>query len=361
MRNVSGVRMFAWSVIALTLGILSIASLLPLLGTDWWLIRMMDFPRLQFLFALIIVLPATLLLSPKAALSGAAGLIGVCAITYNIYKLASFTPPAVEVAATVVECSPGSRVRVLVANVHRGNEGAEELIEIIRKTEPDLFLAVETDEWWDMALRQLEPIFAEKVQQVAGARSYFGMHLFSKFRLLDTKILFPVGDHVPAIKTAVRLPGGETISFYGIHPRPPGLFQSSTMRDAQLLSAGLAARETDIPTVLAGDFNAVPWDHVFSRTLRTGGLLDPRIGRGFMPTFSAQNWLMSWPLDHILFTEEIGLMRLQRLPSFGSDHYPLLTDLCHMPSLATVQEAPGLESSDVEEAEAVIRMALEGR
>jgi endonuclease/exonuclease/phosphatase (EEP) superfamily protein YafD len=41
----------------------------------------------------------------------------------------------------------------------------------------------------------------------------------------------------------------------------------------------------------------------------------------------ADYWFMRWPLDHLFHSGHFTLSRLARLPGFGSDHFPLLTEL----------------------------------
>lgn len=341
-------------VLLLALGAL---SLLPLVEWNSWWIRLFDFARLHYLAVLVIAMTVLLLVWSGRPLAWTAMLVGLAAIGFNVWKLAPYLPPRGELATGVAECPEGSRLRVLVANVHRGLEDADELFRVVRETEPDLFLAVETDEWWDERLAELGPRFAAEVQQVAGARSYFGMHLFSQFPLEDTEVLFPLDNRVPAIRADVALPDGATVSFHGLHPRPPTPFQDSIMRDAQLMLTALDARGSETPVVVAGDFNAVPWERTFRRTMRIGGLLDPRVGRGYMATYDARMPLYYWPLDHVLFTEEFGVTDFEIPPGFGSDHWPVVADLCHRPELAEQQSAPALQDGDLEEARTTLETA----
>jgi len=144
----------------------------------------------------------------------------------------------------------------------------------------------------------------------------------------------------------------------GVHPQPPmALSQPTTLRDGHLLIAAMVAGASDPPSILAGDFNAVPWEAVNRRAARIGGLLDPRIGRGLYPTFRADSLLVSWPLDQILYQEAFGLMSFEKLPDFGSDHFPVFTRLCHAPGQAEAQEAPQPDSEDIREAETSIEAA----
>jgi hypothetical protein len=54
-------------------------------------------------------------------------------------------------------------------------------------------------------------------------------------------------------------------------------------------------------------------------------------------------------LDFPWTQEAFGLVGYELLPNFGSDHLPVLAELCHAPSLADLQEAPPLAEGDLAE------------
>ena len=60
----------------------------------------------------------------------------------------------------------------------------------------------------------------------------------------------------------------------------------------------------------------------------------------------------------MFFDDDFRLCRLERLPGFGSDHFPILAELSHEPARAAAQERPEPEPGDRREAEEQIR---EGR
>ncbi|WP_034857178.1 endonuclease/exonuclease/phosphatase family protein [Sinorhizobium sojae] len=331
-------------------------SLVPLIQSNYWWIRVLDIARLHLLLVLIVA-SAALLYSPRRPLAWAVLALALPAMLYNAFYLIPYLPFRQEAGAVASECPKESRMRVLVANVNGRLESADELLRIVRGYDPDLFLAVETNQWWDEQLAALKPRFTDAVQQVAGSRANFGIHLFTNFPLVESEILFPVDNRVPAIRARLSMRDGETVSFYGLHPRPPRPFHSSATRDAQLMLAAKAARESAEAMVVAGDFNAVPWEPVFRRTLRIGGLYDPRLGRGYLATYNAQMPIFYWPIDHVLITEELGILGFARGPAFGSDHWPVVADLCRRPGLARARVAPPLEPDDLEAAESAIRSA----
>jgi endonuclease/exonuclease/phosphatase (EEP) superfamily protein YafD len=346
-------------VVLSLIAMFALLSLLPFIETDTWWIRYLDFARVQLLIVLVVLVLLSPFLSRPIGLFGRM-LIGLAflAIGYNFYRVYPYIPFRPEDAVKVAACPADSRVRILVANVQKTNEQAQGLFDIVSLTNPDLFLVLETDQWWDERLRQLSSQFSHQVQHIPQGHAFFGMHLFSRFELIDPEVKLLFDNFTPSIFTGVRLPDGNTVSFHGLHPQPPQSWsQPTTMRDAHLLAAALQARETRVPTILAGDFNAVPWERVTRRAMRIGNLLDPRVGRGLYPTFNVHSILLSWPLDQVLYQDEFALLEFERLPAFGSDHYPILATLCHLPAAADQQSAPALEDGDIQKAQTSIEAA----
>jgi len=358
----SGAKTLHWItriIIVPLIVVIALLSLLPFIETDTWWIRYLDFARVQFLVALVLLLVLyAVLRRPRGVLAWGPLGVAVLAIGYNIYRIYPYLPFWPERAISVAECPSGSRIRVLVANVQKSNQQAERLFAIVRSTSPDLFLALETDQWWDERLKQLDNRFPYRVQQIPDGHAFYGMHLLSKYELIHPEVKFLFGNFTPSIFTGVRLPDGASVTLYGLHPQPPHSWsQPTTMRDAHLLATALQARDTQVPSILAGDFNAVPWERVTRRAMRIGHLLDPRVGRGLFPTYDAESLILSWPLDQVLYQDRFALLDFERLPAFGSDHYPVLADLCHLPAAADRQAAPALESGDLQEAQSAIAAA----
>jgi endonuclease/exonuclease/phosphatase (EEP) superfamily protein YafD len=337
----------------------ALVSLLPFIETDTWWIRYMDFARVQFLAVLPVLLVLyAVLRRPRDGLGWVPLGLAILAIGYNVYRIHPYVPFWPEEAIAVSECPADSRLRILVANVKKSNEQSERLFEIVRSTGPDLFLVLETDQWWNERLTQLSNGFPHRVQHIPEDHAFFGMHLLSKHELLDPEVKFLFDNFTPSIFTGVRLPDGVAVTFYGLHPQPPQSWsQPTTMRDAHLLAAALQARDAQNPSILAGDFNAVPWERVTRRAMRIGGLLDPRVGRGLYPTYDAQSILITWPLDQVLYQDRFALLEFERLPAIGSDHYPVLADLCRSPGVADRQSPPPLEDGDLQEAQTSIEAA----
>ena len=329
---------------------------LPLLPSNEAWIRVWEFPRVQIAVLLLVSLAAAPLVLPlRKWFGGAFAALVSAALVWQAYSIWPYTPLVATEAKAAGSCDADSRIRLLVANVLIGNEDTGALFEEVRHLEPDLILLVETDRWWD---RHLNPLTSTYPHVIGHPKdSGYGMHLFSRFELIEPELRFLVQDYVPSIKTGLRLPSGAEVDFYGLHPEPPPR-QDTARRDAELLIVAREVRDEAAQAIVAGDLNDVAWSQTNQLFQEVSGLLDPRIGRGTYATFNA-NWpLLRWPLDHVFFEESFRLLELAVVPDIGSDHFPIFVAVCHHPPSAGIQDQPEPEPSDLEAAREAIR---EGR
>ena len=328
------VRQTIAALFGLALAVVAVASLLPLAETNVWWVRFFDFPRMQFALLIVVFAAGFVALGgitrrgPSRWAGFAALALGFAALWYHGTKLAPFTPLAATMDAGGATCGPDEALRILIVNVRRENREADRIMALADTYAPDLFLVMETNGWWDERLNVLDATYPNRLQDIPDDATYYGMHLFSSLPLDNQEIRHPFNGVTPLLVTDVMHPAGR-LRFYGIHPRPPLTFgRPSTLRDGVVLEAALEAGAAEMPTILAGDFNATPWERTVRRAMRLGGLLDPRAGRAPMVSYDAQSWILRWPLDQILWQPGLSLVDFTVLPSVGSDHYPVMADLC---------------------------------
>lgn len=336
--------------------VLVVVTVLPLLRSDAWWIRIWDFPRTQIVVLLLAAIIGSLALFGfhRPTIIGFVTVM-VAALGYQAWRIYPYTPLHSVEALDADQCEPKSRIRLLVANVLVDNRNAQPLLALVRDVDPDLVLLMETDTWWDGQLAPLAKDYAHVIRHPQD--DSYGMHLFSRFALVEPQVRFLLQDYVPSIHTGVTLPSGEIIDFYGVHPTPPP--QDDTgRRDAELLMIGKLTREAPRPAIVAGDLNDVAWSRTTRLFQKISGLLDPRIGRGLYPTYNA-NWpLLKWPLDHVFYEDRFTLLSMERMPDIQSDHFPFFISLCLRPGAASRQEAPSPEPGDSEAANEAVQ---EGR
>lgn len=309
-----------------------VMTVLPVVRHDYWVIRACDFPRLQIAGAGAVLLGAYVGLWDTYHWSEDA-LLGTLtvAVVYQGYWIYPYTPYAQPQVQEASGQAASDQLTVLVANVWVQNRDADAFLRLVREMDPDLILALETNERWADELQVLEDAYPHVVGEPR--ESPYGIMLYARYPLHNATVRHLVDGDVPSVRTQVELPSGRRAWFYGIHPRPPHPEEdrNTINRDAELLlvghEVGVRLAKDDEPVVVAGDFNDVSWSYVTLMMRGISGLLDPRIGRGPYNTFHAHYAFFRCPLDHILHSEHFTLEDLERSPEYGSDHFALLARL----------------------------------
>ncbi|RAK65998.1 endonuclease/exonuclease/phosphatase family protein [Hymenobacter edaphi] len=327
-----------------------LATLLPLIRATAWWIRVFDFPRLQIVGVMAVVLPGALLLDfwhwqTYPWLGRGLVLALGAAIVYQLARILPYTPLVRKQVGDSATAGSRGHVSLLMMNVLQYNKHADRALQVIREADPDIIMAVETDPWWLDQLRPLQQTHPYTCHEPLD--NTYGLLFFSRLPLIGCRIKYLLDDDVPSIHTRVQMPDGTRLRVYGLHPKPPAPQEAktSTKRDAELLLVGKEIDRKDEPTIVFGDMNDVAWSHTSELFRRISGLMDPRVGRGLLPTFHADYRLLRWPLDHVFVSPHFKVDDMQRLPYVGSDHFPIYIKLSYEPHDKHEQEA-NLEEAD---------------
>jgi len=304
-----------------------VLTALPLIETDEWWVRLWDYPRLQIAVLLVVALGGLVIAGPrKGRLFGVAVGAGLASLTWQLIQVASYIPGFPVELGAEAGCPRAREIRLLNANVLMTNRDYGTLTEFIEQRDPEIVLLLEPDTGWAAAIR---PSFDRYPYRVSmPLPNTYGLILLSKLPLEGAQVRYLMQPHVPSVKAGLRLPSGDVVDFYGVHPEPPLPGDDSGERDAELVRVGKEVRANGRAAIVMGDLNDVAWSHTSRLFRRLGGMLDPRVGRGLYPTFPADLPLLSWPLDHIFVTPHFRLTSIDRLPDIGSDHRPMLFGLC---------------------------------
>lgn len=318
------VRVIGWLSILFTL--------IPLLTAEEWYVRVFDFPRLQISALAFMSLLLFYFFDFRHRKRGwllMIGLLGV--VIYQGYNMFPYTFLASPQVANIDKGEKHPQLSLLVSNVYMHSEAYPQLIDLVELYDPDMVLTLESDSLWQQHLAPLESAYPHTVK-IPKSNTY-GMHLYSKLPLAHTKVMYWLDKDIPSLKTFVQLSAGPWIEFHGVHPKPPVPTETddSRMRDAEIVIVANRIEESDYPVIVAGDFNDVAWSSTTQLFQKVGGLLDPRVGRGFYNTFSANYPIFRWPLDHVFVSPHFKLVDMQRLSNIGSDHFPIYIELSFEP------------------------------
>ena len=334
MKNIPFRKIFFW------FGVITIIiTLLPLLPADYWWIRMWEFPHIQVtaltLFAILLYL-IIFKFKEKKDVVFLSILIG-CFI-YQFSVIISFTPLHKKDVLAPSNLQKENTLKILTANVLQKNENNDKLITLVKDLDADIMVFTEADSLWQRAINKgLGKKYPHRVELPLS--NTYGILLYSKYELIEPEIKFMVTDTIPSIHTKFKMPTGDVIQLYAIHPTPPTPQENplSTDRDAEMMLTAKLVRDSKIPVIVIGDLNDVPWSDTSKLFKNTAELLDIRIGRGFYSTFNANKTIFRWPLDHIYVTPEFRVSDIQVGETIDSDHFPYYATLHFEPETAKEQ------------------------
>ena len=320
-------------------------------SNQWW-IRAWDFPRAQLLFAML-GLAAALWLMDRDPVNRTRPwlpilLLGLSA--WQVYRIFPYTPASPQdVEKIAVNTSTASCFSVLSLNVLQKNRQYDRTMAMIERIDPDILLLMETDAGWAEAMEPALANYPHRRDRVLD--NTYGLMFATRLPMRDASIRDLAQKDTPSV-FATLTADGRDFTIVGLHPRPPVPGQDTEERDAELIVAAKMLRDRRMPALAIGDFNDVAWSDTTRLFRQTGQLIDPRVGRGTYATFPADMTWLGWPLDHVFVTDEFLFSRMEVLDKVGSDHRPIVAELCLNPELARASnaEAEDATAEDMDDA-----------
>ena len=287
--------------------------------SSFWLLALLGhFRRHVAGLALILASLALLATWPLALrILACGGALAICA--FNVMWMRRAMP------ASRAGEGDGIVLRVIFANVLDSNEEFGLLIDWVKTEKADILMASEVTDRWVAELRALEP----QLPYGHGARP-------GEVAILSRLPIAELQDD-PALSFArlatveIATPAGP-VQLVAVHPRVPTRGTKLAAMNARVIAAvGSLASNARGGVIVAGDFNSTPWSPALRQTVAEARLT---YGHGAQkPTWPT--WLPVWlglPLDHILVGGGCTIIALRHGPHIGSDHRPILADICYFPS-----------------------------
>lgn len=339
--------------------IMVIATILPFLKSGLWWIRVFDFPRMQVALIAAVVIVLYTIFVRKYNWPNIGFLVAVlAAIVTQLIQIWPHTTFARVQTITALNPDRDNCVSLLIANVYQYNRSYETFLQQVEKLQPDIVIAAETDQWWAEKLSPIKSTYRYCLEQPQD--NTYGMLFYSRLPVHDGTVQFLVNDAIPSVFAKVELKSGVIVDLYGVHPEPPHPVdnQNTIERDAELVVVSRLVQRAKAPAIVAGDLNDVAWSHTTRLFQRISQMLDPRIGRGLYNTFPTSIPFFRFPLDHVFHTADFELLKLERLPDIGSDHFPMYVSLCYNPKVEHLQDKPEKpDTADLKEAQETVEEA----
>ena len=219
----------------------------------------------------------------------------------------------------------GSSLRILQANVYSPGNDPAHLLALVRETRPDIVLLQEVDEKWKAFLKPLEDLYPHHRYSPRYTGGGLDLAQFWTAETVSERDLHE--EELPATELILNVQG-QRVRMLNVHTAAP--FKKGRAdryrRQMDLLARHAANRE--IPLVLAGDLNAGLWSRHYTALLEKGGLVSARHGFGGLGSWPSFLGPLRIALDHLLVSPDIHVRDCRLGPGIGSDHRPLITEVC---------------------------------
>ncbi|MDR1367452.1 MAG: endonuclease/exonuclease/phosphatase family protein [Candidatus Accumulibacter sp.] len=219
---------------------------------------------------------------------------------------------------------PKTRITLLQFNTLRKTEPLAKWL-ASRARDVDVVLALEVDTPFSSVIEAFSGDFPYHIERFS--EDSFGIALISRYPFAQARILDTIDPIFPAVDTVLITPSGP-LRLVGIHPPPPVSAEGAALRNhfMEELSVSL---ESDLPTVVFGDFNSTPWSPKLRAFLSRNGLEDAQRGHGMLSTWPAQLAryadFLGVPIDLTLLSPSLTVESRQSGPFLDSDHLPVIT------------------------------------
>ncbi|HAS45389.1 MAG TPA: hypothetical protein DCS93_33200 [Microscillaceae bacterium] len=243
-----------------------------------------------------------------------AHLVGIAALVFYLY------PKAFPKVYWTKHTSEVATFKALHLNVHDRNTQHQRLIDQVLAQKADLVTLIEVNHRWAKALqaglKQGYPYYF--IYPVDNAFS--GMAVFAKYPLENVQYILE--DEPPTIAGNIHLPQGE-IHFISSHTSAP-ILQGRIKRRYQQLDklAQEITEHQDLPVLLLGDFNAVPWERLILDFKQQTQMQATR--SGLQNTFPTWALWAGIPIDYIFYSSQLVCYGNTVFQYTGSDHVGLV-------------------------------------
>lgn len=234
------------------------------------------------------------------------------------------------IVATLLQSSPAEvdhsdSISLLSFNVLGDNPDRSPVFELIKEQFADITVVIEYENRWIDALKPLESIYAHHVLEERWHG--FGIAVFSRFPLRNVQVAETTGESdIPCViaETTIR---DQQFILAAVHFLAPldrvrmDIRNGQLQQMAELIDAYRGER--DLPVVVVGDFNCVPWSPFAKDFAKATGLIDSRLGQFYQGSWPTDNLLVQIPIDHAYVSPTVQIRKRSLLPASTSDHFPL--------------------------------------
>ena len=213
--------------------------------------------------------------------------------------------------------STDQSIKVLSANTNFKNSDLQALKELINSEQPDIVVLLELSHG---QARQLADLKDYPFQQINPDDSPFGIGLLSKLPFSSVTVDFNWRGSslkIPTIKIVAEW-NAQLINVVAFHPMPPIAPEFHLARNKKIQEIVEKSKQSGLPTIIAGDFNATPWSSAFAP-------IEYMRATGLQSTWPTRYFGLS--VDHVLVSDHWQVKQSRVGPDIGSDHLPVVAEV----------------------------------
>lgn len=211
-------------------------------------------------------------------------------------------------------------ISVFYANVNSQNSNKQIIIDYLKLNKPDFVLLVEFNSYWAKEIKQLESIYpyAKAIPQEGN----FGMAIFSKTELQVESVFVDRENMIPALFLKGFTSHGN-LNLALLHAFPPIGHYGTMLRNQYLQTMSFRLNDLEGATLVCGDLNTTPWTSIYKKFVSNSGMI---MNNKLLNTWPSTFLLPKIPIDHC-FSKNIQIVKYEKGPEIGSDHFPLLLQI----------------------------------
>ena len=218
----------------------------------------------------------------------------------------------------------GPSLRVATVNLWYRSRDATHALAWLAAHPADVVVLQEVTTEWSDALSVTGDLYPHRATRPR--QDPYGIGVLSRWPLVRVDYVDFAGDGLPSVVATLDV-DGRLVQVIGLHTTWPVLKKLQLARDRALTRAAALARESALPTVIAGDFNLTPYAPAFRRLEREAGMRDAFAPLWWRPTWRAALWPLALPIDHVLLPRGACVQSATIGEDVGSDHRPVFVDL----------------------------------
>jgi len=218
---------------------------------------------------------------------------------------------------------------VLTSNLLVGRADAESLVRLVVNSGADVLFLQELTDGAAARLQKagLDSMLPYQVLEpvIYGPK---GSGIWARYPLRDGLAVSPASRSLPVAR--LEVPGGQSVQLVCVHLRPPRASHAPSGAARWRTEMATLPGPSDVPVIMAGDFNAT-LDHARFRALLRLGYVDAAVqaGRGLVPTWGPRpgGELAMLSLDHILLDPRCAVRAVSAYKLPGTDHRALFAKI----------------------------------